>query len=102
VSNRNHWGHLFVAHRTARIVLGVVAGLDAVNQVRHEQLRKLNLHVRWDSPATPVLNALNTAARLVVAQPLGNFRGAAKGVDDLAVGMKFGVFAHGAFIKHHV
>lgn len=96
-----HLGDSIAAQCPIR-TLDVIAGFDAVDQIGHEQLGELDLYLGWDAAISPVLDALNTAARLVVAQPLSNFRRAAKGIDDLAVGMKFCMFAHDVFIKHHV
>ena len=94
-------GVIRAADPAARIVLDIIGSLDTFDQFREEQLRPSQLDFSGDASSLPVVDALH-AALFGIAEKPGNFRRAAKGLDELPIRMWGDVVRVHVPIKHHV
>lgn len=81
--------------------LSVITGLNALNQIREEEIGVRQFHVGRNAPELPVVDALDASLVWVVEKP-GNLRRATEALDDLPVRVRGGVGRVHGDIKHHV
>ncbi|WP_185722947.1 MULTISPECIES: hypothetical protein [unclassified Burkholderia] len=96
-----HASFLDPAIRRAAQGLSIVGGFNAIHQINKKQIGVRELHARWNTALLPVLDALHSTVRFVVAKHLSELGGAPQGINECRIGMKFMVFNHGS-IKRHV